>query len=132
MTEKTLYRIDINWHGKTHTFYRYTRNGEEQALKLAVLALAREIERTVSAVSNYVHDGHDRYLVRKEVKKMVEPYRSTSIAYSSVVTDVLMSGFREVCIALETISLQLAENKPETVGVRGAEVPIMDFDKEPD
>ncbi len=63
--KKTLFRIDINWFGDTHRFYRYARS-ESRALDLGVRALAREVGRSYNSVSTYVHDGHDRYLVQKE------------------------------------------------------------------
>ena len=66
--EKTLYRIDINWYGETHTFYRYA-NDEQIALALGVLALAKKVQQSKAAVCRYVYDGQDRYLVRKETQR---------------------------------------------------------------
>jgi len=67
-TEKTLYHIDINWYGETHTFYRYA-NDEQIALALGVLALAKKAQQSKAAVCRYVYDGQDRYLVRKETQR---------------------------------------------------------------
>jgi len=67
-TKKTLYRIDINWYGETHTFHRYA-NDEQFALALGVLALAKKVQQSKAAVCRYVYDGQDRYLIKKEVRK---------------------------------------------------------------
>ena len=67
-TKKTLYRIDINWYGEAHTFYRYA-NDEQIALALGVLALTKKVQQSKAAVCRYVYDGQDRYLVRKETQR---------------------------------------------------------------
>jgi len=64
---KELYRVDLNWYGETHTFYRYAIN-KVDALNLATRALASDLmgDFSLRSVQAHVHDGHDRYLVTKE------------------------------------------------------------------
>ncbi len=61
---KNLYRIDLNWYGETHTFYKYATS-EEHALKLAIIAFEKEVDKIRSSIRNYIISG-DRYLVTKE------------------------------------------------------------------
>jgi len=65
MTRKTLYRVDLNYYGEMFTFYRYAYT-EGNALSLALIDLAGKTCRTLASVQDYIYDGNDRYLVRKE------------------------------------------------------------------
>jgi len=69
MTDKTLYKIVLNWYGQSFTFYRYARI-ERAALLCAIHALAEEVERSHSSVRNYfLSDVKDNYLVQKAKPK---------------------------------------------------------------
>jgi len=65
---KQLYRIDLNWYGENHRFFRYAVS-EKSALALGIVALAQKLSFPWRVVNNYIRDGFDRYRVQVERKK---------------------------------------------------------------
>jgi len=64
---KKLWKIDLNWYGETHSFYRWAAE-KEFALTLGIMALAQKLNLYWRAVNNQIRDGFDRWLIT-EVKK---------------------------------------------------------------
>lgn len=69
MTNKQLFKITLNYHGKDHTFHRHA-NGEDHALRLACMALADEAKTNMMTIFNhYISNRKDNYRVEKVNKK---------------------------------------------------------------
>jgi len=64
---KKFWKIELNWYGDTHLFYRWAAE-KEFALQLGILALTQKLNRHWRAVNSYIKDGFDRYRVT-EVKE---------------------------------------------------------------
>ena len=58
--EKKFWKIELNWYGETHLFYRWAVE-KEFAISLGIFALAQELNLHWRAVSNHIRDGFDRY-----------------------------------------------------------------------
>ena len=58
--EKRFWKIELNWYGGTHLYYRWAVE-KKFAISLGILALAQELNLHWRAVSNYIRDGFDRY-----------------------------------------------------------------------
>jgi len=65
---KQLYRIDLNWYGENHRFFRYAEEADF-ALTIVIFGLAQKLNLPWRLVNNYIRDGFDRYLVQVERKK---------------------------------------------------------------
>ena len=61
-SQKHLWKIELNWYGETHTFYRWSVE-KNFALTLGTMALAQKLNLHWRAVHSYIMDGFDRYLV---------------------------------------------------------------------
>ena len=71
-TDKKFWKIEFNWYGATHLYYRWAVE-KEFALSLGIFALAQELNVHWRTVDNYIKDGFDRY---KTTETKYENHRS--------------------------------------------------------
>jgi hypothetical protein len=57
--EKVRYKININWQGEVHEFYRHATSSN-QALRHAIRELARKVGYDTRLVRDYIMDAESR------------------------------------------------------------------------